>query len=90
MVSLAPILICPPLELVSINCASPRLIRFIAGSTWRSRISPSGVRRTLLVLRMNKVWSSFFSKALMDWLTADWEMNSCLEASEKLRVVATK
>jgi len=39
---------------------------------------------------MNKVWSSFFSKALMDWLTADWEMNSSLEASEKLRVVATK
>ena len=29
-------------------------------------------------------------QALMDWLTADWEMNSSLEASEKLRVVATK
>jgi len=26
---------------------------------------------------------------LMDWLTADWEINSCLEASEKLRVFAT-
>ena len=32
---------------------------------------------------------NFFSSTLMDWLTADWEINSCLEASEKLRVLAT-
>ena len=31
----------------------------------------------------------FFSKVLMDWLTADWEINSCLLASEKLKEVAT-
>ena len=32
---------------------------------------------------------AFFSRALIPWLTADWEMNSWREASEKLKVVAT-
>ena len=89
MVSLAPMRICPPVEADSMSWASPRWIRFMAGSTWRSRISPSGVSWTLFVLRMKSTWSSFLSSVLMDWLTADWEMKSCLEASEKLRVEAT-
>lgn len=67
----------------------PRPIRLTAGSTWRSRVSPSGVSCTRLVLRMNRLMPSFFSNTLMDWLTADWEINSCFDASEKLRVVAT-
>lgn len=74
-----------PRLLASMICASPRLIRFIAGSMWRSSVSPSGVSCTRLVLRINRVIPSFFSSTLTDWLTADWEINSCLEASEKLR-----
>ena len=53
-------------------------------------IAPAGVSCTLFVLRMNKGCSSFLSSVLMDWLTADWEMNSFLEASEKLREEATR
>ncbi len=48
-----------------------------------------GVRETFLVLRKNSSRPSFFSRALIPWLTADWEMNSWREASEKLKVVAT-
>lgn len=47
------------------------------------------VRETFLVLRKNSSRPSFFSRVLIPWLTADWEMNSWREASEKLKVVAT-
>ena len=33
--------------------------------------------------------SQLFFQSLDSWLTADWEMNSWREASEKLKVVAT-
>jgi len=61
----------------------------IAGSTWRSNVSPSGVNCTRFVLRIKSVIPSFFSSTLIDWLTADCEIKSSLEASEKLSVVAT-
>jgi hypothetical protein len=61
----------------------------IAGSTWRSSVSPSGVNCTRFVLRIKSVIPSFFSSTLIDWLTADCEIKSSLEASEKLSVVAT-
>ena len=61
----------------------------MAGSTCFNRRLPAGVSCTRLVLRMNSVWPSFFSRVLMDWLTADWEMYSFLLASEKDREVAT-
>jgi len=90
MVSLAPILSWPPFKvLASKSWLSPLRIRFMAGSMCLSKISPSGVSCTRLVLRIKSVWLSFFSSTLMDWLTADWEMKSCLEASEKLSVDAT-
>ena len=89
MVSLAPIRIWPPVEEASRSWASPFWIRFMAGSIWRMRISPSGVSWTFFVLRIKRVWSSFRSSVLIDWLTADCDMKSCFEASEKFRVEAT-
>ena len=85
----APMRICPPVEAASISWASPRWMRCMACSIWRNRISPSGVSCTCFVLRRNKIVSSFRSRVLTDWLTADWEINRSFEASEKLKVDAT-
>ena len=90
MVSLAAIRSWPPFkELASKSWFSPFWIRFMAGSMCLNRISPSGVSWTFFVLRIKSVWPSFFSRTFTDWLTADWEMNRHLEASEKLKVRAT-
>ena len=90
MVSLAAIRSWPPLrELVSKSWASPLRIRFMAGSICLKRISPSVVSCTFFVLRRNRFCPSFFSRVFTDWLTADWEINNALEASEKLKVFAT-
>ena len=37
-------------------------------------ISPAGVRSTFFVLRINSGCPSFFSRDLIDWLTADCDM----------------
>ena len=79
---------CGHTKIGMIGCR-PFRIRFMAGSICFKRISPSGVSCTRLVLRMKRGWFSFFSRTLMDWLTADCEIKSCLEASEKLSVAAT-
>ncbi len=90
MVSLAPICSWPRPRLPeSKSWVSPRRIKLIAGSMCLSRTFPAGVSCTRLVLRINSGCSNFFSRVLMDWLTADWEIYSCLLASEKLREVAT-